>query len=76
MELNNQATKEQSRLRSLVDWLFGYFSAASRRLLKFVKLICNDDLHHPGPLPKEREKRAPRFGKVVRRDWPDGLLKN
>jgi hypothetical protein len=30
-------------------------------------------LPHPGLLPKEKEKRAPRLWKYSRRDWPDGL---
>ena len=38
--------------------------------------VYDDDLPHPGPLPMEREKRLPRFGNVVRRDWPDGFWKN
>jgi len=28
-------------------------------------MICGDDLPHPGPLPKERENRSPRFWNVV-----------
>jgi hypothetical protein len=32
-----------------------------------------DDRPHPGLLPREKEKRAPRLGNVVRRDWPDEL---
>ena len=28
---------------------------------KIQEMICGDDRAHPGPLPKEREKRSPRF---------------
>ena len=33
----------------------------------------SNDRPHPGPLLQEREKRLPRLGNIMRRDWPDDL---
>ena len=38
-----------------------HWPAGTPTRAKIREMIGNDDLPHPGPLPKEREKRSPRF---------------